>query len=98
MPVDMAVIAVGTGANRLVQSSASDIDTNSRGYIVADAETGQTTRAGVFAGGDIVTGAATVILAMGAGRNVARSIHSYLQTIPSEGHVHESPGVARSDR
>lgn len=78
MPIDVAVIAVGTGANPLVQSTASDLNTNKWGYIIADEETLQTSKTGVFAGGDIVSGAATVILAMGAGRAAARSIHEYL--------------------
>jgi len=54
------------------------LNTNKWNYIVADEETGQTSREGVFAGGDIVTGAATVILAMGAGRKAARAMHQYL--------------------
>jgi glutamate synthase (NADPH/NADH) small chain len=80
MPIDVAVIAVGTGANPLVQSTTLDMQTNKRGYIVADPETFRTTKRGVFAGGDIVSGSATVILAMGAGRSAARSIHEYLIT------------------
>ena len=55
------------------------MDTNKKGYIVANAETGATTKPGVFAGGDIVTGAATVILAMGAGKKAAKAIDEYLQ-------------------
>ncbi|MEZ6063671.1 MAG: FAD-dependent oxidoreductase [Planctomycetaceae bacterium] len=78
IPIDMAVIALGTGANPLVQSSTEDLKTNSRGYIVADEKTLATSKPGVFAGGDIVTGGATVILAMGAGRKAAASIHEYL--------------------
>ncbi len=80
MPIDMAVIAIGTGANPLVQSTTPDMKTNKWGYIIADEETLRTTKPGVFAGGDIVSGAATVILAMGAGRTAARSIHEYLGT------------------
>jgi glutamate synthase (NADPH/NADH) small chain len=56
------------------------LGTNQRGYIQASEETQHTTRQGVFAGGDIVTGSATVILAMGAGRRAAKSIHEYLTT------------------
>ena len=74
----MVVIAVGTSANPLVQSTTPDLRTNRRGYIEAHPETLRTSKRGVFAGGDIVTGAATVILAMGAGRKAARSIHDYL--------------------
>lgn len=80
VPIDMAVVAVGTGANPLVQSSAPDIQTNKWGYIVVDDATFRTTKRGVFAGGDIVSGSATVILAMGAGRKAAESIHQYLTT------------------
>jgi glutamate synthase (NADPH/NADH) small chain len=79
VPLDVAIVAVGTGPNPLVQSTTPDLATNRKGYIaVADQETLRTSKKGVFAGGDIVTGAATVILAMGAGRNAARSIHEYL--------------------
>jgi glutamate synthase (NADPH/NADH) small chain len=79
-PVSMVIIAVGTTANPLVQSTTPDLATNKRGYIVADNQTQRTSKRGVFAGGDIVTGAATVILAMGAGRNAAKSIHEFLTT------------------
>ncbi len=78
MPLDVAIIAVGTGANPLVQSTTPDMQTNKWGYILADENTLKTSKRGVFAGGDIVSGAATVILAMGAGRTAARSIHEYL--------------------
>jgi glutamate synthase (NADPH/NADH) small chain len=80
IPLDVAVIAVGTGANPLVQSTTPDMQTNKWGYIVADEHTLRTTKRGVFAGGDIVSGSATVILAMGAGRMAARSIHEFLVT------------------
>jgi len=62
----------------IVQSTTPGLGTAKRGYIQADSTTQHTTRPGVFAGGDIVTGAATVILAMGAGRRAATSIHEYL--------------------
>ncbi|MCA9119448.1 MAG: NADPH-dependent glutamate synthase [Planctomycetaceae bacterium] len=81
LPIDMAVIALGTGANPLVQSATPDLETNAQGYIVADEQTLRTSKDGVFAGGDIVTGGATVILAMGAGRQAARAIHEYLSTL-----------------
>ncbi len=80
LPIDVAVIAVGTGANPLVQSTTPDMQTNKWGYIVADRDTLRTTKRGVFAGGDIVSGSATVILAMGAGRSAAGSIHEFLST------------------
>ncbi len=80
LPLDVAIIAIGTGANPLVQSTTPDMQTNKWGYIMADEQTMRTTKRGVFAGGDIVSGSATVILAMGAGRTAARSIHEYLET------------------
>jgi len=64
-----------------VASTTDGLDTNRWGCIVADEETGRTTRPGVFAGGDIVTGAATVILAMGAGRKAAQAIHEYVMSL-----------------
>jgi glutamate synthase (NADPH/NADH) small chain len=78
LPLDVAIIALGTGANPLVQSTTPDLATDRRGYIVADERTLSTSKPGVFAGGDIVTGGATVILAMGAGRKAAAAIHEYL--------------------
>jgi glutamate synthase (NADPH/NADH) small chain len=80
MPIDVVVIAIGTGANPLVPSTTPDVQTNRWGYIVADPRTLRTAKHGVFAGGDIVSGSATVILAMGAGRLAARSIDMYLTT------------------
>ena len=80
-PVDVVIIAVGTSANPLVPKSATNMEISKRGYIVADEETGATTRKGVYAGGDIVTGAATVISAMGAGRKAAAAMHEYLTSI-----------------
>jgi glutamate synthase (NADPH/NADH) small chain len=79
LPVQMSVIALGTEANPLVQSTTPDLQTNRRGYIAANPDTLETSKRGVFAAGDIVTGSATVILAMAAGRKAARSIHEYLQ-------------------
>lgn len=80
LPCDIAVIAAGTTANPLIQSTTPDLATNKRNYIVADDHSQRTSKRGVFAGGDIVTGGATVILAMGAGRRAASSIHQYLTT------------------
>ena len=80
LPVDVAIIGVGTTANPLIQSTTPDLATNKHNYIVADPETKRTSKRGVFAGGDIVTGGATVILAMGAGRQAARAIDQYLST------------------
>jgi len=75
---DLCIVAVGSGANPLLTSETPDMQLNKWGYIVADPQTGKTTKKGVWAGGDIVTGAATVILAMGAGRQAADSMHNYL--------------------
>jgi glutamate synthase (NADPH/NADH) small chain len=80
LPIQMAVIALGTTANPLVQSTTPDLQTNRKGYVAADPETLQTSKPGVFAAGDIVTGAATVILAMAAGRKAARAIDGYLNS------------------
>jgi glutamate synthase (NADPH/NADH) small chain len=80
LSLSVAVIAIGTGANPLIQSTTPRLSTNKRNYIEADPMTQRTSRKGVFAGGDIVTGSATVILAMGAGRRAAKSIHEYLTT------------------
>jgi len=80
MPLSVAIMAIGTSANPIVQSTTPGLETNKRGYIAASPETQRTSRQGVFAGGDIVTGSATVILAMGAGRRAAKSIHEYLTT------------------
>ncbi len=77
--VDMAVVAIGNSPNPLLPKTAADLEQTTRGTLVADDETGRTTKEGVFAGGDIVTGGATVILAMGAGRRAAASIDDYLR-------------------
>jgi glutamate synthase (NADPH/NADH) small chain len=78
LPASVAIIGVGTTANPLIQSTTPDLATNKWNYIVADDNSMRTSKRGVFAGGDIVTGGATVILAMGAGRKAAASIHEYL--------------------
>ncbi|MEW6078028.1 MAG: NADPH-dependent glutamate synthase [Thermodesulfobacteriota bacterium] len=75
---DLVIIAIGAGANPLLTKSTEGLALNKRGYIVADQATGKTSRKAVWAGGDIVTGSATVILAMGAGRVAANSMHDYL--------------------
>lgn len=79
IPIEMAVIAVGNGSNPILRQTTPGLEFTKRGTIVADAETGRTSRTGVFAGGDIVTGGATVILAMGAGRKAAKAIEEYLK-------------------
>ena len=75
---DVVIMALGTSPNPLLKQTTAGLETNRRGCIVAD-EAGATTRKGVFAGGDAVTGAATVILAMGAGRRAARAIDEYVR-------------------
>ena len=79
VPCDVVIMALGTSPNPLLAAPTSGLETDRRGCLTADAE-GRTTRAGVFAGGDAVTGAATVILAMGAGRRAARAIDEYIRT------------------
>lgn len=79
IPCDVVIMALGTSPNPLIKSTTEGLETNKRGCIVADEE-GRTTREGVFAGGDAVTGAATVILAMGAGRKAAKAIDEYLRS------------------
>ncbi len=76
---DTVIMALGTSSNPLIANTTGGLETNRRGGLVADEE-GATTRKGVFAGGDAVTGAATVILAMGAGRKAAKAIDEYLKT------------------
>ena len=77
--VDMVIVAIGTNANPVIPITTPGLETNRWGYIVADEETGKTSRPGVYAGGDIVTGSATVILAMGAAKKAARAIDAYLK-------------------
>lgn len=76
---DTAIEAIGQGANRVLLDTFPELQLNKWGYIDADPETGQTSIPGIFAGGDIVTGAATVILAMGAGKIAAAQIDEYIQ-------------------
>jgi len=80
LPLAVAVLAIGTSANPIIQSTTPGLATDKRGYIVADEHSQRTSRRGVFAGGDIVTGSATVILAMGAGRRAAKSIDEFLSS------------------
>ena len=77
--VDTVVVAIGTMANPVIQATTPGLEVNKWGYIVTKGESGETTKDGVYAGGDIVTGAATVILAMGAGRQAARAIDTYIK-------------------
>ena len=77
--VDTVIMSIGTSPNPLIRKTTPGLETNKRGCIVTDGEGGQTTRDGVFAGGDAVTGAATVILAMGAGKSAAKAIDEYIK-------------------
>ena len=78
LEVDTVVVAIGTGANPLISQTTPDLKLNKWGYLVVDETTGVTSKPGVFAGGDIVRGSATVILAMGDGRQAAAAIHAYV--------------------
>ncbi len=78
LDVDTVVVAIGNAPNPLIPSTTPEIRVSKWGTIIADEQTGATTMPGVYAGGDVVTGAATVILAMGAGRTAADAIHAYL--------------------
>ena len=78
VPIDVAVIAIGNSPNPLIPKTTPDIETGRWGNIVTDPVSGKTSKPGVFAGGDVATGAATVILAMGAGKIAARGIHEYV--------------------
>ncbi|MHB0866069.1 MAG: NADPH-dependent glutamate synthase [Thermoleophilia bacterium] len=98
IPVDVVIVSVGTKANPLLTRSTSGLDLNKWGNIVADDNTLVTSKEGVFAGGDIVTGAATVILAMGAGKIAARSIDRYLQGEPLLTAEEEAAIQAQADK
>jgi glutamate synthase (NADPH/NADH) small chain len=78
IPVEVAVVAIGNGSNPIINQTTPDLKVNKWGNILVDDETMKTNKKGVFAGGDIVTGGATVILAMGAGRTAAKAIDEYL--------------------
>jgi glutamate synthase (NADPH/NADH) small chain len=78
MPFDAVIHAIGNSPNPLIPATTPGLQIGRKGNIVADPETGKTSKERVWAGGDVVTGAATVILAMGAGRKAARSMHEYL--------------------
>lgn len=78
LDVDTVIMSLGTSPNPLIASTTGGLETNKHKCIVAEEETGLTSKEGVYAGGDAVTGAATVILAMGAGKKAAKAIHEYL--------------------
>ena len=79
MEADTVIMSLGTSPNPLISSTTKGLDINRRKCIIAEEETGKTTKTGVYAGGDAVTGAATVILAMGAGKAAAKAIDEFLQ-------------------
>ncbi len=79
LDVDAVVMSIGTSPNPLIKSTTKGLETNSRGGIIVEEATGKTSKEGVYAGGDAVTGAATVISAMGAGKTAAKAIHEYLK-------------------
>ena len=79
LPVDCVIMALGTSPNPLIKDTTEGLDTERWGGIVTDGD-GKTSREGVFAGGDAVTGAATVILAMGAGKTAAKAIDAYIKS------------------
>ena len=80
LDVDTVIMSLGTSPNPLISSTTKGLEIDKRKCIVASEETGLTSREGVFAGGDAVTGAATVILAMGAGKKAAAGIDEYLKS------------------
>lgn len=108
--VDTVVVSIGNGANPLVPQSTPGLQTNKWGNIIADEKTAATTKPGVYAGGDIVIGAATVILAMGAGKIAAAAMHRYMMGIPEpvepeeriedkqKTSVKESPKAKKTDK
>jgi glutamate synthase (NADPH) small chain len=97
MSVDTVIIALGTNPNPLVPQTTHGLETNEEGCVLADLETGATSREGVYAGGDIVTGAATVILAMGAGRTAASAVDAYLREKKTLGNEEGSGPAAPSE-
>jgi glutamate synthase (NADPH/NADH) small chain len=80
MPVDVVVLAIGQSPNPLIPKTTPDLKTEKNGVVIIDNETGKTSKKGVFAGGDVATGGATVILAMGQGKKAAKAIDEYLKT------------------
>ncbi|MBQ7520470.1 MAG: FAD-dependent oxidoreductase, partial [Clostridia bacterium] len=80
LPMDAVIMALGTSPNPLIRDTTKGLETQRWGGIIAEEGTGKTSREGVYAGGDAVTGAATVILAMGAGKQAAAAMHQYIQS------------------
>jgi glutamate synthase (NADPH/NADH) small chain len=78
IPYDAVIVAIGNASNPLIKSTTVEIETNRKGNFIVNEDTCETTMPGVYAGGDIVLGAATVILAMGQGRKAAKAMNTYL--------------------
>ncbi|MBN2227771.1 MAG: NADPH-dependent glutamate synthase [candidate division Zixibacteria bacterium] len=98
LPVDTVVVAVGNSSNPLIPQTTPGLETNKWGNIVVNEKTMMTSRPGLFAGGDIVTGGATVILAAGAGKVAARAIHKYVMGIPfDEENKEETEQAAKAE-
>ena len=80
LDVDSVIMSIGTSPNPLIRSTTPGLEANNHGCLITKDEKGETTREGVYAGGDAVTGAATVILAMGAGKEAAKAIDEYIKS------------------
>ncbi len=98
IPVDTVIIAIGNSSNPLIPQTTPGLDLNKWGNIVVNESTMMTSRKGVFAGGDIVTGGATVILAAGAGKIAARAMHKYVLGLPMENEALKNEKTAESKK
>ncbi len=78
MDIDTVIMSIGTSPNPLIRATTPGLDVNKKGCLITNGKDGLTSRTGVYAGGDVVTGAATVILAMGAGKDAAEAIDKYI--------------------
>jgi len=97
LSADVVIIAIGNSPNPLVPQTSKEIEVSKHGTVVADLETMATSKPGVFAGGDIVSGAATVISAMGQGKKAARSIHKYMTGSEPPGYVEAEKGNGKDE-
>ncbi len=91
--VDTVIVAIGNTPNPIIQQTTKGLQTTRWGTIVIDEETGKTTKEGVYAGGDIVSGVATVISAMGAGKKAAKAIHEHLMKKVKAKRQHDKPNL-----
>jgi glutamate synthase (NADPH/NADH) small chain len=100
LDVDTVIVAIGNSPNPIVPESIPGLELTKWGTIVVDEETGMSSREGIFAGGDIVTGAATVISAMGAGKKAARGIHKFLtgETVEGESGSEDESKKSESEK